>query len=387
MRPRSFAEFVGQTELVGGGTFLRQAIVEDRVPSMVLWGPPGSGKTTLATIIAAATAAEFIQISATESGRSDLRVHVARAEEGRRLGQRTVLFIDEIHRWNKAQQDALLPHVERGTVTLIGATTENPSFEINAALLSRTRVFVLARLPEAAIVQLLRAALADRVRGLGTQQLAVADEVLVHIARMANGDARMALNTLEAASSGGGAVTVARINDVLQRSHLLYDKNGEEHHNVISALHKSIRGGDADASVYWLARMLEGGEDPVYVARRLVRAAAEDIGLANPSALILANAVFDACHRIGMPECSVHLAELVIYLAKSKKDASAYFAYQRAVADVRARGNLPVPLHIRNAPTKLMEDLGYGKGYRYGHTQDDRDQTYLPPELQGTHYM
>lgn len=386
MRPITLEEFVGQEKVLGPGTFLRDAIAADQVPSLILWGPPGSGKTTLARIIAAATRAEFVPLSATDSGVRDLRDVLARATEGVRLGTRTILFIDEIHRWNKAQQDALLPHVERGTVTLIGATTENPSFEVVGALLSRTRVLVLERLTDDALIVILRHALTDRTRGLGTLRLTVADDALQYIAHAANGDARVALNTLEVCGRQKRVITTTLVQQALQRSHLIYDKTGEEHYNVISALHKAIRGGDANAAVYWLARMLEGGEDPLYVARRLIRAASEDIGLANPTALILANAAFDACHKLGMPECAVHLAQCVIYLAKSKKDVTAYMAYGRAREDVTKHGNLPVPLHLRNAPTKLMKELGYGEGYRYRPKEDDAGQTYLPEELMGRKY-
>jgi len=387
VRPTTLDAFVGQEKLIGPGTFLRAAIVEDRVPSMILWGPPGSGKTTLARIIAHTTRADFVQLSATGSGLKELRDALSRAQELQRLGGKTVLFIDEIHRWNKAQQDALLPHVESGTITFIGATTENPSFEVNSALISRARVFVLERLGEDAITSLLRRALVDADHGLGAAGVEVPDDVITFIANMANGDARMALNTLEAAGGQGDAITIPLIKSILQKSHLLYDKTGEEHYNVISALHKSMRGGDANASVYWLARMLEGGEDPLYVARRLVRFASEDIGLANATALLLANAAYDACHKLGMPECTVHLAQLVIYLAKSPKSIVAYDAYTRAKRDVEEHGNLPVPLHLRNAPTKLMKDLQYGKGYQYTPKQDRANQTYLPPELQGRTYV
>lgn len=402
VRPTSLDSFVGQEQLIGPGTFLRAAISEDRVPSMILWGPPGSGKTTLARIIAHATRADFVQLSATGSGLKELRDAIARAQELQRLGGTTVLFVDEIHRWNKAQQDALLPHVELGTITFIGATTENPSFEVNSALLSRARVFTLERLDAGAIATLLHRALADETYGLGGAAITVPDDVITFIANMANGDARMALNTLEAAINfspsrragerqGVGdrphVITVDLVRAVLQKSHLLYDKTGEEHYHTISALHKSMRGGDANASVYWLARMLEGGEDPLYVARRLVRFASEDIGLANTTALILANAAYDACHKLGMPECSVHLAQCVIFLAKSPKSVIAYDAYTRAKHDVEAHGNLPVPLHLRNAPTQLMKDLAYGKGYAYTPKQDSFDQTYLPPELEGRAYV
>ena len=296
------------------------------------------------------------------------------------MGCKTVLFIDEIHRWNKAQQDALLPQVENGTLILIGATTENPSFEVISALLSRARVFVLQRLGEEDIEKILK-------RALQKIQKKVKADVLKMIARFSNGDARMALNTLEACLSQKMEVTEELVKKVLQKSHLLYDKSGEEHYNIISALHKSMRGGDADAAVYWLARMIEGGEDPLYIARRLVRFASEDIGLANNTALLLANAVFDACHKLGYPECNVHLAQCVVYLAKSKKSVAAYLAYGKAKEDVEKWGNLPVPLHIRNAPTKLMKDLKYGQGYKYTPLEDSSSQEYLPKELKGKKYL
>ncbi|MFH1430665.1 MAG: replication-associated recombination protein A [Candidatus Uhrbacteria bacterium] len=387
MRPDSLEQFFGQEQLLGPKSFLRAAVAEDRVPSMILWGPPGSGKTTLAHIIALSTNAEFVKLSATGSGVKDLRLILHRAEEGSRLGQKTVLFIDEIHRWNKSQQDTLLPHVERGTVTLIGATTENPSFEVNAALVSRSRVFVLERLTQESIRLILDQAINDELRGLGSRKLVIADDVRDFIALQANGDARMALNTLDACSGQQQEITVELVREVLQKSHLLYDKSGEEHYNIISALHKSMRGGDADASVYWLVRMLEGGEDPRYVARRIMRFASEDIGLANNTALIIANAAFDACHKLGMPECGVHLAHAVIYMAKAQKSVTAYRAYEHAKADVAKYGNLPVPLHLRNAPTKLMEQLDYGKGYKYTPLEDSSSQEYLPDELRGTRYV
>lgn len=387
MRPRTLGEFYGQEELVGGSSFLRAAITEDRVPSMILWGPPGSGKTALAHVIAHATRAEFVQLSATGSGVKELREVLVRAEEGSRLGVRTVLFIDEIHRWNKSQQDTLLPYVERGVVAMIGATTENPSFEVNSALVSRARVFVLQRLSDEAITKIVQSALVDKERGLGGKGIEIPNDVLVYLVRQSNGDARMALNTLEACAAQSRTVDILLVRQVLQKSHLLYDKDGEEHYNIISAIHKSMRGGDADAAVYWLVRMLEGGEDPLYVARRILRFASEDIGLANNTALLIANAAFDACHKLGMPECGVHLAHAVIFMAKSAKSISAYQAYERAKHDVEEYGNLPVPLHLRNAPTKLMKELEYGKDYKYTPLEDSGGQTYLPPELQGRKYV
>lgn len=387
MRPTQLEEFFGQEELVGAGSFLRKAIEEDRVPSLIFWGPPGCGKTTLAHVIAKLTKSEFVQMSATSSGIDELRKVIERAESGQRLGIKTILFIDEIHRWNKAQQDRLLPYVERGVVTLIGATTENPSFEVNSALLSRARVFVLKQLNEDAILNILKNALLNQDRGLGAKKIAVENEVLEFIATQANGDARFALNTIDASASQKEQITIELVKQILQKSHLLYDKKGEEHYNIISALHKSMRGGNADASVYWLARMLVGGEDPLYVARRLVRFASEDIGLANNTALVVANAAFEACHRLGMPECGVHLAHAAIYMALSKKSVVAYDAYEKAKKDVEEFGNLPVPMHIRNAPTKLMKDLGYSKGYKYTPKEDSADQEYLPEKLKGKKYV
>jgi putative ATPase len=380
MRPAAFDEFVGQEEVLGEGTFLRRAIEEDRVPSMILWGPPGCGKTTLAFVIAKITKAEFVPLPATSSGVEELRKIIERAESGARLGVKTVLFIDEIHRWNKAQQDRLLPYVEKGVITLIGATTENPSFEVNSALLSRARVFVLKQLNEVALVKILH-------RAVEAIHIEMPENVVIFIAAQAHGDARFALNTLEACAGHHKEITIEKAKQILQKSHLLYDKKGEEHYNIISALHKSMRGGDADASVYWLVRMLEGGEDPLYVARRIVRFASEDIGLANNTALLIADAAFEACHKLGMPECAVHLAHAVIFMAKSKKSVAAYDAYTRAKKDVEEFGSLPVPLVIRNAPTSLMKDLAYGKGYKYTPKEDSTGQQYLPEELKGRKYF
>jgi len=387
MRPDTLEGFFGQGELMGEQSFLRRAIEQDSVPSMILWGPPGSGKTTLAHIITQETKAEFLKISAVTSGIKELRKIIAEAQENQWQKKKTILFVDEIHRWNKAQQDALLPHVEHGLVTLIGATTENPSFEVNSALVSRTRVFVLKKLEAENIEQILRHALADKEKGLGAKKIEIEEKVIKEISMLANGDARMALNTLEAAANQDKNITHELIRQVLQKSHLYYDKSGEEHYNIISALHKSMRGGDADASLYWLARMLEGGEDPIYVARRLLRFAAEDVGVADNFALVLANNVFEACHKLGMPECNVHLAQLVIYLARAKKNVAAYFAYGSAKKDVEQYGNLPVPMHLRNAPTKLMEQLGYGKAYKYTPVEDSSEQEYLPTELRGRKYL
>lgn len=387
MRPQKLEDFFGQDDLVGEKSFLKKAIENDQVPSMILWGPPGSGKTTLAQIIASETKAEFLQISAVTSGIKELRKIIATAKENEWQKKKTILFIDEIHRWNKAQQDALLPHVEHGLLTLIGATTENPSFEVNSALVSRTRVFVLHKLEVEDIENILKKSLADKKRGLGLKKIKVDEKILHEMAMLANGDGRMALNTLEATANQSDEITHELVRQVLQKSHLYYDKSGEEHYNIISALHKSMRGGDADAAVYWLTRMLEGGEEPTYVARRLLRFASEDVGLADNFALVLANNVFDACHKLGMPECSVHLAQLVVYLSQAKKSVSAYFAYGKAKKDVEQFGNLPVPMHIRNAPTKLMEQLGYGKGYKYTPVEDSAGQEYFPDEIKKRKYI
>jgi putative ATPase len=389
MRPDKLSEFFGQEELLAEKSYLVEAIKNDHVPSMILWGPPGSGKTTLAHIIAHSTHSEFLKLSAVASGKRDLFEIIEAAESNRGINKKTILFIDEIHRWNKSQQDALLPSVEKGVVTLIGATTENPSFEVNSALLSRARVFVLKKLEKEDLEKIIIRAAAKNY-----PKLKIDDAVLRLIAGLANGDARTALNTLEAAMSQGGKITTERIRQIFQKSCLFYDKTGEEHYNIISALHKSMRGGDADAAVYYLARMLEGGEDPLYIARRLVRFASEDVGLANNTALLVANAAFDACHKLGVPECNVHLAQCVIYLANSKKSIAAYEAYTRAKQDVEEYGNLPVPLHLRNlptgqagAPTKLMKDLGYSQGYKYTPKEDSLEQEYFPEEIRNHRYL
>jgi len=388
MRPETLAGFFGQAEVVGEGKLLRQAILGDSLPSMIFWGPPGSGKTTLAFIIAKQTKSEFIRISAVTSGVKELREIIDRAEGNKRLGKNTILFIDEIHRWNKSQQDALLPHIERGTVILIGATTENPSFEVRGALLSRCRVFVLTRLGVEDIEKILDRALKDKEVGLGNLKIKIEKTAKKILTEMANGDARVALNVLEYAASLSNNISVGQIKEAFQKSHLLYDKDGEEHYNIISALHKSLRGSDANAALYWLARMLEAGEDPLYVARRLVRFASEDVGLANSRALEQAVAAYQACHFLGMPECNVILAQVVVYLAKCEKSNELYVAYGEAARDVRELGNLPVPLHIRNAPTKLMKDLNYGKGYKYSPDYDYKEkQEYLPDKLKGKKYL
>ncbi|MBF0539045.1 MAG: replication-associated recombination protein A [Nitrospirae bacterium] len=393
MRPRSLEDFLGQDEIIGEGKLLRQAIESDQLPSMIFWGPPGSGKTTLASIIAGQSRADFCALSAVSSGLKDLREVIAQAQHNSANGKRTLLFIDEIHRWNKAQQDALLPYVEKAVVVLIGATTENPSFEVRGALLSRCRVFVLRQLGEADIVRIIDRALRDTENGLGGLDIQIARGEVLLMARMSNGDARAALNALEyiagtGAISGQEGITEAAIKESFQKSHLLYDKDGEEHYNIISALHKAMRGSDADASLYWLARMLEAGEDPLYVARRVIRFASEDVGLANSRALEQAVAAYQACMFIGMPECNVILAQVVVYMAKCNKSNELYVAYNEAASDVREYGNLPVPLHLRNAPTKLMKDLGYSKGYKYSPAHGYKEeQEYLPPELRGRKYL
>ncbi len=393
MRPRTLDEFVGQAEVLGPGSVLRRAIERDRLSSIILWGPPGVGKTTLAQLIANQTRAHFIAVSAVSSGVADLRAAVREAAERLGMnGQRTLLFIDEIHRFNKAQQDAILPYVEDGTVILVGATTENPSFEVNAPLLSRSRVVVLTSLSDDDIREIVQRALGDRERGLGEENLAIEDDALATLVNMANGDARYALNTLEMASvavePGDAAITRQMVLDAAQRRAAIYDRAGESHFDTISALHKSIRDSDADASIYWLARMLESGEDPLYLARRLVRVASEDVGLADPQALVLAMAVQQAVHFIGMPEGSLALAELTVYLALAPKSNALYRAYGAARADVEGTRNDPVPMHLRNAVTGLMRGLGYGKGYEYAHDLDAgvSAQEHLPDNLAGREY-
>lgn len=388
MRPENLDEFFGQDEIVGPDKMLRQAITQDKVPSMIFWGPPGSGKTTLARIIAKATKADFIQMSAVSSGLKDLREIIKRAKENEWQNKRTILFIDEIHRWNKTQQDGLLPHVEKGLITLIGATTENPSFEVRGALLSRCRVFVLKQLTQEHLNKILELAISDKKRGLSNLKLKISKDVLEKISQMSNGDARVALNVLEYASGLSSDISFEVVKEAFQKSYLLYDKNGDEHYNIISALHKSMRGSDANAALYWLARMLEAGEDPLYVARRLVRFACEDIGLANSRALEQAVAAYHACHFIGLPECNVILAQAVVYMAKCKKSNELYVAYGKAKKDVEEFGNLPVPLHIRNAPTKLMKDLGYGADYKYSPDFNYQEiQSYLPDQLKTRKYL
>ncbi len=405
MRPRTLEEFVGQEQLIGPGKPLRTQIERDDTGSLIFWGPPGTGKTTLAKIIANMTKADFIEFSAVLSGIKEIKQVMADAERARQYGTRTIVFIDEIHRFNKAQQDAFLPHVEKGNIRLIGATTENPSFEINSALLSRTRVYVLQPLTEEHIVLLLRRALTDRERGLSGMNLSAADDVLKKIASYTSGDARSAYNVLEVAaglaksplpakSAGSGAPTEAReitdeiVRDALQKRILLYDKTGEEHYNLISALHKSVRNSDPDAALYWLGRMLEAGEDPLYIARRVVRMAVEDIGLADPNALALCMAARDAVDFIGMPEGNLALAQAIVYLSAAPKSNALYTAYGDVLADVEQTAADPVPLHLRNAPTALMKGLGYGRGYQYAHDMDGKvaDMECLPDNLRGRVY-
>ncbi len=394
LRPESLEEFAGQKHLVGEGKLLRRLIDQDQIPSMIFWGPPGVGKTTLASIIARTTHAEFINFSAVTSGIKEIREVMERAEKARQRGKRTVLFVDEIHRFNKAQQDAFLPYVEKGSITLIGATTENPSFEINSALLSRCRVFLLKALETGDLMELLNRAITSP-KGFGYLKIEISQELLEKIALFANGDARAALNTLEMAvingqirEDGSTLVDQETLEQCISRKSLLYDKKGEEHYNLISALHKSMRNSDPDAAVYWLARMLEAGEDPLYIARRLIRFASEDVGLADPQALPLAVAAYEACHFIGMPECSVNLSQTVIYLSLAPRSNSAYTAYEACKKDAQDTLAQPVPLVIRNAPTGLMKELDYGKGYQYAHDCPEKmaRMQCLPDNLKDRRY-
>ncbi len=396
MRPNTLGEFFGQQDLVGEGKLLRRLIESDQVPSMIFWGPPGTGKTTLARIIANLTGSTFISFSAVTFGVSELRNVVKEAKERLKFErQKTILFVDEIHRWSKSQQDALLPHVEDGTVTLVGATTENPSFEVNSALLSRSRVFVLKQLETEDIVAILSAAVRDKERGLGHLKIKIDEQAIEQLAGLASGDARTALNVLEIAVRASkplknGIIKVDKksLKESLARNAHLYDKSGEQHYNIISALHKSLRGSDADAALYWLGRMMAAGEDPLYIARRLVRFASEDVGLANSRALEQAVAGYQACHFIGMPECNVILAQVVVYLAKCKKSNELYEAINQVMRDVKETADEPVPLHLRNAPTKLMKDLGYSKGYKYSPDHNyQEEQEYLPEKLKGKKYL
>jgi putative ATPase len=394
MRPTSLDEFVGQQHLLGEGKLLRKIIESDNISSMIFWGPPGVGKTTLARIIANHTNSKFVNFSAVTSGIKEIKLVMQEAEQNRKMGDKTVLFVDEIHRFNKAQQDAFLPYVEKGSIILIGATTENPSFEVNNALLSRCRVFVLKELSSDDILTLLKRAIVSP-KGFGEDKIKITDDELQIIANFANGDARTALATLDMVIMNGnvdkrGTIRVTKdiIEECLTKKTFLYDKNGEEHYNIISALHKSMRNSDPDAAVYWLSRMLEAGEDPIYIARRIARFASEDIGLADINALNLAINVYHACHFIGMPECSVHLTEAVIYMSIAPKSNACYMAYNMASDDAKKMLNEPVPLVIRNAPTKLMKELDYGKGYQYAHDTDEKLTTMecLPPSLKGKTY-
>jgi putative ATPase len=391
MRPDSLREFVGQEHIVGEGRVLRKAIESGQLPSMILWGPPGSGKTTLATIIANTTSSYFSSVSAVTAGVADLRRIIEEAKERRKLyQQKTILFIDEIHRFNKSQQDAVLPYVEDGTITLIGATTENPSFEVNAPLLSRARVFTLNPLTEDEIKLIIQRALQDKEKGIGNIKIAIEDDALRQLISVSNSDARTALNALELAAmnthpdaEGLRHVTLMVIEDALQHRALMYDRAGEQHYDLISALHKSLRDSDPDATLYWLARMLEAGEDPLFIARRLVRAASEDIGMADPQALVVAMAAQQAVHFIGVPEGNLALAEAAVYLATAPKSNSLYTAYSGIQKEVKNGKNEPVPLHLRNAVTRLMKDSGYGKGYKYAHNFPGHvvDQQHLPDSL------
>lgn len=394
LRPAGLSEFVGQEHLLGQGKMLRQLIERDQISSMIFWGPPGVGKTTLASIIAGRTKSDFINFSAVTSGIKEIKEVMQRAEESRRMGIRTVLFVDEIHRFNKAQQDAFLPFVEKGSIVLIGATTENPSFEINAALLSRCKVFVLKALEEQDLVKLLDRAL-KAPEGFGRQTVHMTQEQLAAIAAFANGDARTALNTLEMAvlngeihSDGSITVTDEGMEQCINRKSLLYDKTGEEHYNMISALHKSMRNSDPDAAIYWMCRMLEGGENPLYIARRLIRFASEDIGMADSHALQVAVAAYQACHFLGMPECDVHLTHAVTYLAMAPKSNALYVACEECKKDVKERRAEPVPMQLRNAPTGLMKELHYGEGYQYAHDAEEKltKMECLPEALRNRSY-
>lgn len=394
LRPDTLDEYIGQKHLVGRGMLLRRLIEDDQISSMIFWGPPGVGKTTLARIIAKKTQAQYVEFSAVTSGIKEIKEVMAQAEQNRKMGTRTLLFADEIHRFNKAQQDAFLPYVEKGSIILVGATTENPSFEINSALLSRCKVFILKALEEEDLLALLFHALKSP-KGLGSMQISIKDSHLSAIARFANGDARTALNTLEMAVFNGKmdenavlCVDADVLAQCMNRRSLLYDKNGEEHYNLISALHKSMRNSDPDAAVYWMCRMLDGGEDPLYIARRLVRFASEDVGMADSNALQVAISVYQACHFLGMPECDVHLTHAVVYLSMAPKSNSLYRACEACKTDIKELPAEPVPLHICNAPTDLMKELNYGKGYIYAHDTEEKltRMTCLPDALADRRY-
>jgi putative ATPase len=388
MRPIDLKDFVGQKAISDPNKLLSKAIASNSLPSLIFWGPPGTGKTTLALILANKLKADFIRFSAVTEGVRDLRRVIGQARNNALLEKQTILFIDEIHRWNKAQQDALLPHLENGTITLIGATTENPSFEIRGALLSRARVIILNALNVDSLIIILQRAIADKDNGLGKIDIKIDDDNLKLIANLSNGDARTALNILDASSLLSSNITKEIITEASQQISLKHDKTGENHYNLISALHKSMRGSDASASLYWLARMLEAGEDSLYIARRLVRFASEDIGLANSQALNQAVAVYNACRFLGLPECKLHLAQAVVYMAKCKKSNKLYTAYSKASNDAKETGDLSVPLHLRNASTSLMKDLGYGKGYKYSPNFDyQEDQDYFPDQLKHKKYI
>ncbi len=393
MRPKNLNEFYGQVHLVGSGKILRDLIKEDKIPSLLFWGPTGIGKTTLARIIANETKANFIQLSAIDSGVKDVRSVIENALKNKESNKKTILFIDEIHRFNKSQQDAFLPSVENGTIILIGATTENPSFKVNNALLSRCRTFVLNTLSENELLLILENVLQNKERGFGNKKIEIDKKNKEYLISLCNGDARTMLNALELAvelTGEGKKITQKDIEQALQKSNLFYDRAGDEHYNIISAFHKSMRGGDENAALYWMNRMLAGGEDPLYIARRIIRFASEDIGIANSLALPQAIASYNACRFIGMPECGVNLAQAAVYMAKSKKSIALYEAYENVMEEIKQTGNLSVPLHLRNAPTKFMGDLGYGKDYKYtpkATENENKKQKFLPEKLKNKKWL